>query len=119
MGILKSSKSKALLASKGNQGKGANKKQKSWQQNSQQEKEHSTSSPHEHSNNKGKSSKKEFLTCAYCKKNGHEEHHCYKEIDELKNLLKTNQIGLPSRITISFSSLHSYFNKGKDHMGKG
>ena len=40
MGILKSLKSKALVASKGNQGKGSNKKKKSWKQNSQQEKEH-------------------------------------------------------------------------------
>ena len=54
MGILKSSKSKALVASKGNQGKGSNKKQKSWRKNSQQEKEHLTSSPQDNSNNKGK-----------------------------------------------------------------
>lgn len=90
MEILKSSKYKALVASKG-KGKGSNKKQKSWQQNSQ-ETEHSTSSPQDNSNNKGKSPKMEMLTCAYCKKNGHEEHHCYKEIDELKNLLKKNQM---------------------------
>ena len=70
MGILKSSNSKAFVASKGIQGKRSNKKQKSWQKNSQQEKEHSTSSPQDNSNNKGKSSEKEFLTCAYCKKNG-------------------------------------------------
>ena len=102
MGIVKSSKSKELVASKGNQGKGSNKKKKSWQKNSQQEKEHSTSSPQDNSNNKGKSSKKDFHTCAYCKKNGHEEHHCYKkEIDELKNLLKKNQISPPSRMTSS------------------
>ena len=73
MGILKSSNFKALVASKGNQGKGSNKKHKSWKQNSQQEKEHSTSSPQDNSNNKGTLSKKELLTCAYCKKNGHEE----------------------------------------------
>ena len=61
-----------------------------------------------------------MLTCAYCKKNGHEEHHCYKkEIDELKNLLKKNQISLPSRMTTSPSSSHSNFDNGNDHMGKG
>ena len=68
MGILKSSKSKALVASKGNQGKGSKKNHKSWQKNSQQEKEHSTSSQQENSKNNGKSSKKEFLTCVYCNK---------------------------------------------------
>ena len=116
MGILKSSKSKALVASKENREKRSNKKQKSWKQNSQQYKELSTSSPKDNSNNKGKSSKKEFLTCAYCQKNGHEEHHCYKkEIDELKNLLKKNQISVPSRMANS----HSDFDKGNDHIGKG
>lgn len=61
-----------------------------------------------------------MVTSAHCKKNGHEEHHCYKkEIDKIKNLLKKNQIGLPSRMTISFSSSHSYNDRGKDHMGKG
>ena len=110
MGFLNSSKSKALVASKGNQGRVSNKKHKLWQHNSQQEKENSTSSPQDNSNNKGKSSKKEFLTCAYCKKNGHEEQHCYKkETNELKDLLKKNQIILPSRMTTSPCSSHLDF----------
>ena len=71
------------------------------------------------SNNKGKSSKKDFLICAYCKKNGHEEHNCYKkEVDEIKNLFKKNQIGLSSRMTTPYPSSFSYYNKEKDHMGK-
>ena len=31
--------------------------------------------------------------CAYCKKLGHDEHHCYlKQIDEFKHLLKKNSV---------------------------
>lgn len=45
MGILKSLKSKALVASKENKGKWCNMKEKPWQQKSQQEKEYSTSTP--------------------------------------------------------------------------
>jgi hypothetical protein len=38
---------------------------------------------------KGVSSRKEMPTCAYCKKDVHEEIYCYKkDIDELKHLLK-------------------------------
>ena len=104
-----------MVASKCNRGHVSNKKQKPWKQKTQKEKEHSTSTPQDNLNNKEKLSKKEFLTCAYCKKNGHEEHHRYKkEIDELKKLLQKNKISILSRM----NSSHLDFDKGNNHMGK-
>ena len=88
MGILKSSKSKALVANEGNSsGKNSNNKQKQWKDKPQADTQQSTK-PQSSSNKssstqqRGKSSSKdnqkgnnfkEKKTCSYCKKNGHEE----------------------------------------------
>lgn len=116
MGILKSSKSHSIVA---NHEKGSNKKhmqsnpkpKKDKAQSSSPQLRVSTSSPKE------ESSKKENLTCAYFKKLGHDEHHCYKKyIDELKHLLDKNKINLPSRMfTSASSSKQAEFDKGKSH----
>jgi hypothetical protein len=97
MGILKSSKSKALVGTQGNQGtqgKGSTKKQKQSNSKEQQEKQKDSSDT---SSSSKRNSRKERDPCAYCKKTGHAEHHCYKkEIDELKHLLKKHHIGSAS-----------------------
>lgn len=113
LGILKSSTPHASVAKEGNQGKGSNKKQKK-----------SKPKPHiDQAQNKSFSkddSCKEKSTCAYCKRTGHEEHFCYKkDIDELKHLLKKNNIDLPSRMSESTSSNSKYLGstKRKGHAG--
>ena len=59
------------------------------------------------------SSKREQPTCAYCKRIGHDEHRCHvKQIDELKNILKKNNINLPAAYQEKDSSPSSS-SKGK------
>ena len=118
MGILTSSKSKALVAhneetststnQSSNKGKGKNQK---WKKNTLEDVEKKTPQ----SNQQGKSSSnsnkkgdnnKEKKKCAYCKKSGHEEHECYlKKIDELTHIMKQHNVPLP--------------NAYKDSKGKG
>ena len=109
MGILQSSKSKALVANNegsqnsacqtSNKGKG---KKKKWKNNTQEDTKKAT----QPSNQQGKSSSnsnkkgdtnKEKKKCAYRKKLGHEEHKCYnKKIDELTIIMKKHNVPLPN-----------------------
>ena len=104
LGILKSSKSNALVANNessknstsesSNKGKG---KKKKWKDNKQGDTKNSSPKSNQQ---KGKSSSntnkkgdnnQEKKKCAYCKRTGHDEHQCYhKKIDELKNIMKHN-----------------------------
>lgn len=114
MGILKSSKSQDLVGNKGNQsnqGKGKDHKQP---KSKPQQDGAKSSSPQQGDSPFWPKRKpyKDNIFCGYCKKLGHDEHHCYKkDIDELKNILEKNKINLPSRM----STLASSKDKGKDH----
>lgn len=117
MGILKASKSQALVANqgnKGNQGKD-NSNKKKWQS---KPKEKAPSSPQQRdsfSSKRENSQKRERPTCAYCKKIGHEEHHCHsKKIDELTHIIKKHNIDLPKVYKKDDSSTStSSHSKGK------
>ena len=99
MGLIKSSKPQALVANESKVQKESDNLDK--KQKKKKNKPHKES---ESSSSKGETSKKEKPFCAYCKKDGHEEHYCYKkDIDELKNLLKKNHIDFPSRMSESSS----------------
>ena len=120
MGILQSSKTKALVANEGNSsGKKFNKKKKRWKVEPQDDTQKSSSthqsnslhqsfSTQKSSSQQGKSfsnnnkkgnnfNKREMKTCAYCKKNGHDEHECKdKKIDELLNIMRKHKIDVPN-----------------------
>jgi hypothetical protein len=91
------------------------KKQKKSKKKSQKDQAQSSSAPKADSNSsssKGNSQKKDRPTCSYCKKVGHEEHSCHKkQIDELKHLLKKNNINFPS--SQQSSTPFSKSSKGK------
>ena len=124
MGILQSSKSKALVANNegsqnsasqsSNKGMGKNKK---WKNNKQKDAIKKTPSSNQqgesslNSNKKGDTNK-EKKKCAYCKNLGHEGHECYhKNIDELTNIMQKHNVPLPN----------AYKEKGSssDSKGKG
>ena len=98
-GLLTSSKSKALVVSndtKSTQGGKGSYNNQNKQQKPKSETQHTSQQGSSSSNKKGNNNKKEQLTCAYCKKKNHDEHHCKtKRIDELENLLKKNRINVP------------------------
>lgn len=115
VGILKSSKSQALVATHGS---GSSKKQKQSKNKPHKDRAQS-SSPQQgdssSSSNKG-NSQKEKPTCAYCKKVGHDEHRCHaKQVDELTNLLKKNNINFPS----SYKKEASLSTSSQSKKGKG
>jgi hypothetical protein len=132
MGLLKTSKTKALVENEGNSsGKNSNKKQKQWkaklqddtqQSSSKQQSSSNQSSSTQHSssqqgksssknNQKGNNSnKREKKTCSYCKRNGHDEHECKdKQIDELVNLMRKHKVDVPN----------AYKDKGSSTTSKG
>ena len=98
MGILKTSKSQAYVATQGN--KGNQGKDNSNKKGQSKPKDKTPPSPQQgdtSSSKKDNSPKKERPTCAYCKRVGHEEHRCHlKKIDELTHILKKHSIDLPN-----------------------
>ena len=121
MGALKSSKPEALIAGNGKpQASMNNKEKKQTKKDKEKKKEQKIESSKNNtitSSNNGKP-KREKVKCAYCKKNGHDEHKCMKkQIDHLSHLLEKNNIGVPDSIKQSSSSQDS--SKGKDTKDKG
>lgn len=112
MGIIKNSKSQALIASEPKV-----QKESGYPDQKQKKKKNKPQKESKSSSSKRESSKKEKPTCAYCKKFGHDEHPCYlKQIDELKNLLTKNKINLP--LTMSKDSTSSSNSKSEKQKGK-
>ena len=128
MGILTSSKSKALVAhnegssnstnQSSNKGKGKN---QTWKKNTSVDAEKTTPQSNQqgktflNSNKKGDNNKVK-KKCAYCKKLGHEEHECYlKKIDELTHIMKKHNDPLPNAYKGSSSDSQA---KGQALMAK-